>query len=184
MKRALCSVALSAGVLLAGTACSSSSTPEAATTTTTSTAGSNKSFEVTSEEGQISVSLDGKLPPGWPSSFPVPSTATPAGSGSIGGSSSTYMVGVYGSTGSPQDAYAFYTSQPELTVSSKSAIGSGDRYLATVKFSGAGSGRITILPRNGQTLIIVVLETGSSGSTGTTGTAKPTGTTASGSKAG
>ncbi len=181
MKRALCTVALSAGVLFAGTACSSSSTPEAATTTTSA---SKKSFEVTSEEGQISVSLDGKLPPGWPSSFPVPSTATPAGSGSLGGSSSTYMVGVYTSTGSPEDAYGFYTSQPSLTVESKSAIGSGDRYLATVKFSGAGTGRITILPRNGQTFIVVVLETGASGSTGTTGTAKATGTTAAGTKAG
>ncbi len=180
MKRALTATAVSAAVLLGGVACSSSSTNEAATTTTTA---SKKSFEISTEDGQVSLSLDGKLPPGWPSAFPVPNGAQPAGSGSLGGSSTTVLVGVFTAPGSPEDAYGFYTSQSSLTVESKSSIGSGDRYVGTVKFSGSDTGRVTVLPRDGQTYIVVVLETAGTGSTGTTGTAR-TGTTVAATKSG
>ena len=51
-------------LLLAAAGCSSSSTSSNSTTTI------SKSFQVNTPDGQVSISLDGKLPPNWPSGFP------------------------------------------------------------------------------------------------------------------
>ena len=151
-------------------ACSNdSSSPPVATTTTSA---SNKSFEFSTQDGQVSMSLDGKLPPGWPSSFPLPKGATAAGSGSIGGTSATGMVGVFTSSQSTNEVYSFYTGDAGLQVESKSSLGSGDTYVGTVAFGGSPSGRVTVIPKGGQTLIIVTLKTtGTSGSTPATASA-------------
>ena len=69
-------------LLLGAAACSSDSSSSSKNTTTTS----NKGFEVSTPEGQVSISLSGSLPPNWPDGFPVPSGAEPAGSGSLGNS--------------------------------------------------------------------------------------------------
>jgi hypothetical protein len=170
-RRALAGVLMGGVLALVVVAGCSSSNETSPTTTTTTT--SKKSFEVTTADGQVSVSLDGRLPPNWPASFPLPQGATPVGSGSLGSSSTTAMVGVFNTGGSPEDAYSFYASQAGLAVESQSSIGGGQAYVGTVKFGGSPSGRVTIVPKDGQTLLIITLETAATGSSGT----QPTGTT-------
>ena len=92
----------------AGTAAGSTSQPSAQPTT-------SRSFQISTPDGQVSVSLDGALPPNWPSAFPIPLGATPAGSGSLGGSTSTGMVGVYRTPMPPADAFSYYTSSSRVT---------------------------------------------------------------------
>jgi hypothetical protein len=158
------------GLSIGALGCSSSSDSTAATTTTAAAA--NRSFQVSTDAGQVSLSLDGELPPGWPSSFPVPSGATPAGSGSLGGTSEGVMVGVFTATGTPQSTYDYYVSDAGLTVDSKKSVGVGDAYLGTVSFSGSPSGSVTVLPSGGETLIVIVLQT-----SGTSDTMAGSGTT-------
>src|SRR5262249_41448243 len=122
---------------------------------------------ISTADGQVSLSLDGQLPPNWPSSFPLPQGAKPAGSGSLGGESTTGVVAVFQTSQSPQDVYSYYTDQARLTVESKSSVGGDKTFVGTVQFSGSPSGRVTILPRDDQTLILVTLTTGGS-ETGTT----------------
>jgi hypothetical protein len=170
--------AVSAALVLPVVACSSdakSTSDTSSTSTTSTTAGSNKSFEVTTADGQISLSLDGDLPPGWPNSFPVPDGASPAGSGSLARDGNGKLVGVFTGSMSPQDAYDFYKTSTELTVDDSSSVGAGPAYVGSVKFSGAYTGRVTVLSKGGSTTIIIVIDAGSdsgtddtSGSSGTT----------------
>lgn len=175
VSRAVLVGTMAIGLVLATVGCSSDSDSTAATTTTA--APDNRSFQISTDAGQVSLSLDGKLPPGWPTNFPLPSGAEPAGSGSIGSSSEGVMVAVFSATGSPEDTYDYYVSDAGLTVDSKRSVGVGGAYLGTVTFSGAESGTVTVLPKDGETLIVVILQTdGAGGSTGTT-TAGASGTT-------
>jgi hypothetical protein len=155
-------------------ACSSSDSSNQATTTTTAP---NRSFQVATPDGQVSLSLDGQLPPNWPTSFPLPPGAQPAGSGSLGGASKTGLIAIYSSPQSPQDVFTFYTTQSSLTVESQSSIGAGDAYVGTIQLGGSPSGRVTTLPKGGQTLIVITLGAGGPGTTGTTLSSRSTGTT-------
>jgi hypothetical protein len=51
------------------------------------------------------VSLNGHLPPNWPATFPIPSGATAAGSGSLAKGGSGVIVGVYTTSQAPEDVY-------------------------------------------------------------------------------
>jgi hypothetical protein len=153
-------VLVAAGLPLAVVACSSSSKTTATTTTTTTTA-ANKSFEVTTADGQASLSLDGQLPPGWPQAFPIPAGATAAGSGSLSNETSGGSVAVFTTTATPQDTYSFYRDSKTLTVTSSSALGAGETYLGTVKLGGSYPGSVSVLARTGQTYIVIVLDAGS-----------------------
>lgn len=167
--RTLGVTALSAALLFAGVACSSDDKSEPTTTTTTA-AKSQKSFDIKTEDGQVSLSLDGQLPPGWPKDFPVPDGAEPAGSGSLGNTSKTVMIGVFTASGEPSDAYSFYTTEADLDVDSQTSVGSGERYIGMVKFSGDWSGRITILPSDDGALIVVKLDVSDDSDDDTTAT--------------
>ena len=79
-------------------ACSGEDTDATSSTTTTTTSAPPRNFQVSTPDGQVSLSLDGQLPPGWPTDFPVPDGAEPAGSGSIGDAESTVRVGVFTTT--------------------------------------------------------------------------------------
>jgi hypothetical protein len=147
--------------LLAGVAACSDSDDSADSTTTTA----NRGFEVQTPEGQVSLSLSGNLPPNWPDDFPVPSGAEPAGSGSLGDSSQTGLVGVYSSSQNPQDVYNFYQDDADLQVDSASSVGSGSAYLGTVGFSGEWSGYVVVLPYDEGALMVVLLSQGSPGTT-------------------
>lgn len=159
-------VVVAAGLAVGAVGCGSSSSDSTAATTTTAAA-NNKNFQISTDQGEVSLSLNGQLPPGWPSSFPLPSGATPAGSGSLGNSTKGVTVAVFTTSGSPQDAYNYYASEAGLTVDSKESIGVGDAYLGTVSFSGSMSGDVIVLPKNGETLIVVILD-GAGNSSGTT----------------
>jgi hypothetical protein len=141
---------------LTGVACSDDDNGSANTTTTT-----NQGFEVQTPEGQVSISFSGSLPPNWPDDFPIPSGAEPAGSGSLGGSSSTGFVGVYSTAQSPNDVYSFYTSSASLTVTSQTMVGS----IGTVQFSGEFDGSVVTLPYQDETLIVVLLNQSATGTT-------------------
>ncbi len=145
-------------VLLVGVAaCSSDSKSSSNNTTTTA----NRGFDVQTPDGQVSLSLSGSLPPGWPTNFPLPSGAEPAGSGSLGNSSQTGSVGVFSTSESPEDAYNFYKTNSDLQVTSSSSVSS----LGTVQFTGAFSGWVVTTPYNSETLIIVYLNQSSTGTT-------------------
>src|SRR6476619_6586917 len=147
-------------VLVGAAACSSSESSSNNTTTT-----ANRGFEVTTPAGQVSISLSGSLPPNWPSGFPLPSGTEPAGSGSLGNSSQTGFIGVFSTSESPQDAYNFYASNPELSTADQSAIGSGNAYVGYMTFSGEFSGWLATLPRDNETLIVVYLNESTTGTT-------------------
>lgn len=170
-------------IVTGATACSDNSSDSASKTTTTrkeaTTTTRAKNFEVSTPDGQVSLSLDGKLPSGWPTSFPVPDKAEPAGSGSLAGSTSGYLVAVYTTTQSGKDTYDFYTGQTALQPTDQKSIGSTS-FLGTMKIASPDTGSITVTEVSGTTYIVVLLKTsGTSTSTTTaTSTTAPTTTTA------
>ena len=81
-------LALIAVLVLGLAACSSSSKSSSNSSNKNSTNG----VHVETPDGQVSLSLNGQLPPNWPSSFPVPNGAKAAGSGSLVNGSSGTMI--------------------------------------------------------------------------------------------
>ena len=159
-------IGLLLGCLVAAAGCSSSSSSTAspatstaspAATTASPAATKAKDFQVSTPEGQVSLSLDGKLPPNWPSQFPVPSGAKVAGSGSLGGSSSATLVAVYTTSGSASDAFAFYKDSSKLTISSQKSVGVGANYLGSAKITAPYKGSVTVVSHSGTTYIVIVL---------------------------
>jgi hypothetical protein len=146
-------------LLVAG--CGTTSAPVAQGSPAPSATGAAKgamSFQVSTDSGQVSLSLDGQLPPNWPSDFPVPSGATPAGSGSLTGSSSGVMVGVYQTTATPADTFAFYQSPSSgLTTSGAKSVGVGSSYVGRLKMSAPHNGSVTVVSHNSTTFIVIVI---------------------------
>jgi len=172
---ALLAVLTAVGLGALGTACSSSD--DASTTTTTAASSSNgtvpKSFSVSLPEGEASLSLDGELPPSWPSSFPVPRGAEPAGAGSLTNSESGVQIGVYSTSQAAKDAFSFYSSDAELSPSNVKSTGIGNAFVGTLALGGTYEGTVWVGGYEGTTYIVVVL-TGSSGSGGTSNTTATT----------
>jgi hypothetical protein len=126
----------------------------------TSNSSSSKSlshFEISTSDGQVSLSLDGKLPPGWPTNVPVPSGAEPAGSGSLVGTSNGLKIAVYKTTDSPQQVYDFYTTESSITLTSQSSVGSGSNFVGRVKMTAPVTATTTIVPHDGETLIAITI---------------------------
>jgi hypothetical protein len=164
--RARLSIALLLFVLLGATACSSGSGSKGDSKSTSTT---TKTYSISTSDGEVSVSLNGKLPSGWPSGFPIPSGADPAGSGSLAGKSEGVMVGVYTLSGSAQDAFNFYKNNPQLTVTSSSSAGANKAFVGMVSFKGSYDGSVTIGAVGDTNGLVVVLNTG-----GTTGSSSST----------
>jgi hypothetical protein len=148
------------GVLALG-GCSSSSKSGSETSTTTS----NKALSVDTPEGQVTVALNGALPPGWPSDFPVPDGSTPKGSGSLANNSHDAKIGVFTSTESPRDAFDFYNSNPSLTVESHSSVGVGSAFVGQLELGGkyAGSNVVVVPGGDGSYLVITLTPAGNTG---------------------
>ncbi len=104
------------------------------------------------------MSLDGKLPPNWPSAFPVPSGATPAGSGSLGGGATTGLVGVYSTSMPAADAFSYYTSSSSLKTTDAKSIGGGAAFIGSAKVTTPYNGSVTVVGRSDTTYIVVVLK--------------------------
>lgn len=159
-RSAFVAAGLLAGVAGFAVGCSSSNNDTAATTTSTTTTAKSQSFAVDTPDGQVSLSLDGKLPPNWPSAFPVPDGATPAGSGSVGGKTSGTLVAVYSTSQKAEDAYNFYKQDGTLNAADPSQAGIGNAFVGKMAISGEYDGSITVVGRNDNTYIVVVLKTG------------------------
>jgi len=156
--------ALAAGLLLsclvaaAGCTSSSSSTAHPATTQASPTPTSTvRNFQLSTPSGQVSLSLDGRLPPNWPGQFPVPSGTRAAGSGSLGGSASAVLVAVYTASMPAPDVFRFYTDNPGLTTSDHRSVGAGERYVGSATITAPYTGSVTVASRSGATQIVVVL---------------------------
>jgi len=161
--RSLSVAALAALAIVALVGCGSSSKSSSSTTTTVS----GKNVAVETPDGQVSLSLNGQLPPNWPAGFPVPSGATPAGSGSLVNAGSGVMIGVYTTTQPPADAFNFYKSNSSLTITNSKSIGTGSTYVGTLELGGSYTGNITIVAAGSGTNIVVTLKAGSSTTTTT-----------------
>jgi len=160
-------VGLLLGGLVAAAGCSSSSSSTASPATTAASpattatspapASTAKNFQVSTPNGQVSLSLDGQLPPNWPSQFPVPPGAKAAGSGSLGGSSSATLVGAYTTSESASDAFAFYKNNSKLTASDQKSAGAGAHYVGRAKITAPYTGSVTVVSHSGTTYIVIVL---------------------------
>jgi hypothetical protein len=122
-------------------------------------------IEVSTPEGQVSLSLTGKLPPNWPPDVPVPPGADPAGSASLVGKSNGIKAGVYRSRQSPERVYEYYTTEPSITTTSKAAVGSGSNYVGRVSITAPVAANITIVPYQHGSLIVIVIPGGHGPST-------------------
>jgi hypothetical protein len=153
-------------------ACSSddsSSTTTASTTASTTTA-KPKDLSVDTPAGKVSLSLDGKLPSGWPSDFPLPAKTTTAGSGSLQDTDSGHMVGVFSTEQSGSDAFDFYTGNTSLAPTDVHSAGLGSAFVGSADIGGAQKGSVTVAGISGTTYIVVVLDTGGTGSSSSTTT--------------
>ena len=151
-------------------ACSSDSTSTSASTdrSSVSTSKSSDGFSISTPAGEVSVSLSGDLPPGWPSDFPLPKKTDPAGSGSLGGSSSGTMVGVFSTKESGSDALDFYAGDSSLDPSSKKSAGGSSNFLGSVDLGGSYPGSVTVGEISGTTYIVAILPADGAGSSTTT----------------
>ena len=147
-------VGLMLGCLMAAAGCSSTSSPAASPATATSTPAS---FHVSTPDGGVTLSLDGKLPPDWPSGFPVPSRAKVAGSGSVSGSSSGAHVAAYTTSQSPSDVFGFYKNNSQLTTSSAKSVGAGSAFAGRMQITKPYTGSVTVVSYNSTTYFVIVL---------------------------
>jgi hypothetical protein len=160
------------GCLAAAAGCSSSSSSTASSATTaaspaTTTASPTpkitaRNFQVATPSGQVSLSLDGQLPPGWPGQFPVPAGAKAAGSGSLGGSGSATLVAAYTTSQPASEAFAFYTGNSTLTTSGQKSAGAGAHYAGRAKITAPYTGSVTVVSHSGTTYIVIVLTSSAS----------------------
>jgi hypothetical protein len=123
-----------------------------------SSKGSSTQFEVSTSNGQVSLSLNGKLPPHWPANAPVPHGAKPAGSASLVGKSNGVLAGVYTSRQSPEQVYEFYTTDKSITTSSQSSAGSGSSFVGRVSITAPIEANVTIVPYKGGSAIVMILQ--------------------------
>ena len=155
--RSVSVLALSGIMLLA--ACGGDDSESSSNTTTTCR---STHLDVETPDGQVSLALNGKLPPGWPSDFPIPKGASPAGSGSLVNSEKGVRIGVYTTSQAPADAFDFYKSNDALNVTASASAGTGDKYVGTIQFDGSPPGNVTIVSSGNNTYIVVTLESESS----------------------
>ena len=151
-------------------ACSSDSSSDSTSTdrSSVSTSKSSDGFSISTPAGEVSVSLSGDLPPGWPSDLPLPKKTDPAGSGSLGGSSSGTMVGVFSTKESGSDALDFYAGDSSLDPSSKKSAGGSSTFLGSVDLGGSYPGSVTVGEISGTTYIVAILNSDGAGSSTTT----------------
>jgi hypothetical protein len=119
---------------------------------------SAKTISVNTPLGTATLSMSGKLPTGWPASFPVPPGGKVAGSGKIAGKSKSVSVGVYTSSKSPKQVYNFYKTNSSLTVTRANSFGLGSAFAGSLQVSKPFSGSITVLGRGNQTLVVGVVK--------------------------
>jgi hypothetical protein len=168
MRRAVAGVAIAASFVVVAGACTGDGNDRLRSARTALENTTPKDFFVSLPDGQVSVSLDGKLPPGWPSDFPLPPDSTTEGSGSLGANGTTTKVAVYSTPQPADDVYDFYRQHERLQSSSEKSAGAGESFLGTLRFSGSFDGSLAVLAHDDKTFIVVVLHDDGSGTTTTT----------------
>ena len=162
--RKLAGLAVAAALIGAvAVGCSSDDSNKSSSSTTSKS--NSKSFQVTTPDGQASLSLDGQLPPGWPSGFPVAPNTKKAGSGSLSNANKTVLIGVFSATSKPDEVFNFYKSSTAYTVDSSNSVGAGSAFVGNVQFSGNYTGNTTVVSNSGTTYVIVSLESAGAGGT-------------------
>jgi hypothetical protein len=169
-------IVITAVVFVCVAAACGSSTKSSGSSNGESGATAEKSFFISTPDGQVSVSRSGQLSPNWPSAFPLPPGSTVAGSGSLGNSSSTRMVAVYSSTQTPEQIFDFYNSSSGLTISSPSSLGAGSFFAGELSFSGAYKGTMGVVGKGDTSYFAIVIESSGTGSTTTSLEPSPSGT--------
>lgn len=179
-RHTLTAIAAAAVLALGASACSSNNSSSTTTEQTSTTTGVTlpQNFSVSTPEGQVSLSLDGKLPPGWPNNFPLPDNTEAAGSGSLGGSDNTVRVGVYRTSQSGEQTLDFYSQNQSLETSGRSGAGIGDNYAGRLNLTSPYSGSVNVLSIQGTTYMVVVLKGDTNASTTSTTAPGATSTTA------
>ena len=157
-------VAAVAVVALAGSAAACGSSETAETTTTTTKA--PRDFEVSTPQGTVSLSLDGKLPSGWPKDFPLPDSAEPAGSGSAAQTDKGLQVAVFTTKESTRDTLDFYENDSELKTDNRSFAGAGSNEIGSLDLVEPFAGSVTALSREGKGYLVVTLSGGTDSSGG------------------
>lgn len=163
------------GCCLVVVACSDDGSSDATTSTaakdgsteTTSRGSDSKGFSVETPEGQVSVSLDGELPPNWPADFPLPKGSKVAGSGSLASATEGVMVGVYTNPSAADDVFGDLRSTSELNPSEVKSISPGGAFLGRMDISGTYDGSVTVTAVDDTTYIIVVLNAAGGSETST-----------------
>lgn len=155
-------------------ACSSDSSSDSSSASTStgpsSASTSSDGFSISTPSGEVSVSLNGELPPGWPSGFPPPKKTEAAGSGSLAGSSSGVMIGVFSTTESGTDAFAFYTGESSLKPSSEKSAGGSSNFLGSMDIGGSYDGSVTVGEVSGTTYVVAILNSDGATNSSTTTT--------------
>jgi hypothetical protein len=144
-------------LLAAGCGSSSSHDQTSATATPSVQPTTSRNFQVSTPNGQVSVSLDGQLPPNWPTDFPLPPSAAAAGSGSLGGSSSTGHVAVFSTTTPAPAVFSYYTSNRTVTTTGAKTVGAGLTFVGSTRVTAPYTGSVTVAGRSDATYIVVVL---------------------------
>lgn len=158
-------VATVAVVALSLTAAACGSSDTAATTTTTTTKAA-RDFEVSTPQGTVSLSLDGKLPSSWPKDFPLPDSAEPAGSGSAAQTDKGLQVAVFTTKESTTDTLDFYENDSELKTDKRSFAGAGSNEIGSLDLVEPFTGSVTVLSREGKGYLVVTLSGGTDSSGG------------------
>ena len=162
--RKLAGLAVAAALIGAvAVGCSSDDSNKSSSSTTSKS--NNKSFQVTTPDGQASLSLDGQLPPGWPSGFPVAPNTKKAGSGSLDNTNKTVVIGVFSATSKPDEVFNFYKSSTAYTVDSSNSAGAGSAFVGNVQFSGNYTWNTTVVSNSGTTYVVMSLESAGAGGT-------------------
>jgi hypothetical protein len=79
------------------------------------------------------------------------------------------MIGVFQTSGTGQDAFNFYKNSTSLTVSNPKSTGIGNSFVGRLEFSDGHDGSVTVTDHNGQTYIVVYLNTSKSQSSPVSG---------------
>lgn len=179
--RSIAAIALAAALVVAVAGCSSD---DESSTTTTTTTEQPKDLSVSTPAGEVTLNLDGELPPDWPEDFPVPDGAEAAGSGSLAGDDQGVMVGVFTTSESAKDAFGFYTGDASLEPSNDRSAGIGSAFVGSVDIGGDYDGSVTVAGIESTNYIVVVLNTEGTSAGSTTTTASDSGSTSTSSTAG
>ncbi len=119
---------------------------------------SDHTVRISTPAGDATVALDGHLPPGWPSDFPLPAGAKAAGSGSLTTSSRSTLVAVYSSDQAPETVFGFYRAHPGLKAGEPTSVGFGSAFAGELSFTDTFTGSMGVIGKDASSYFAIVLQ--------------------------